>query len=259
MSIFSAFASQDQFDPDAGAFINAALIGGIEAVAINNLVNQLKTSGLWGKFNAIYPFVGTTSNSTAFNLINTSNYKIAWNGTVTFTTNGITGNGTNGYGNTGLTPSAAGGGQNNVHISAYITSIPSGVAGTDMGATSNSGVSALGFNVRNASNIFNTAVNNPTFAGVSNSTTGYFTITRDNSANYRRLINSTSTTATAASATVATQSIYIGAWNNAGSAANFTNRRFSFATIGYSLTDAEVSNLVNINKTFQSALGRYVG
>ena len=38
--MFTPFANQNQFDPDAGAFINATGIGGIEAVAINNLVNE---------------------------------------------------------------------------------------------------------------------------------------------------------------------------------------------------------------------------
>ena len=45
MSLFGGFSNMNQFDPDAGAFINATKIGGIQAEAINNLVQQLKAAG----------------------------------------------------------------------------------------------------------------------------------------------------------------------------------------------------------------------
>lgn len=60
----------NQWDPDAGAFINATGIGGIQAVAINNLVNELKSAGLWGLMMAIYPMVGGTAFAHKFNLVN---------------------------------------------------------------------------------------------------------------------------------------------------------------------------------------------
>ena len=48
--------NQNQFDPDAGAFINVTGIGGIEAQAINNLVNQysLYFRPLWPFFCVMY-------------------------------------------------------------------------------------------------------------------------------------------------------------------------------------------------------------
>lgn len=68
--MIGGFANLNQFDPDAGAFINATRIGGIEAEAINNLVNQLKTVNLWQFFSAIYPMVGGTAFTHKFNLVN---------------------------------------------------------------------------------------------------------------------------------------------------------------------------------------------
>ncbi len=44
--IGAGFSNMNQFDPDAGAFINATGIGGIQAEAINNLVQQLKAGGV---------------------------------------------------------------------------------------------------------------------------------------------------------------------------------------------------------------------
>jgi hypothetical protein len=260
--MFTAFANQNQFDPDAGAFINATGIGGIEAVAINNLVNQLKTVGLWGKFNAMYPFVGGTAYTHQFNLINPQDsnaaYRITFGGTVTHSSGGIKGNGTNGYGNTYLTPAAAGGGQNNSHIGLYCTVIPTGRAGTDMGATTNQATSALAINVRNPSNVFNTTHNNAVFAGPANTTGGMFLITRSVSTEYRRYKNTTETTTVVNSATVSTTPIAICAWNNNGAFGNFQDRTYAFASIGYSLTSAEVTNLYNIIQTFQITLGRAV-
>ena len=260
--MFTPFANTNQFDPDAGAFINATLIGGIEAVAVNNLVNQLKTAGLWGKFNAMYPFVGGTAYTHQFNLMNPQDsnaaYRITWGGTVTHSSGGIQGNGTNGYGNTYLTPAAAGGGQNNSHIALYCRVIPAAVGGTDFGATSNSGVSALALNVRNPSNLFNTAHNNAAFTGPTNTTPGLFLLTRSVSTEYKRYKNTTETTTVVNSATVSTTPIAICAWNNNGTFANFVNRTYAFASIGYSLTAAEVTNFYNIIQTFQSTLGRAV-
>lgn len=260
--MFTPFANTNQFNPAAGAFINASGIGGIEAVAVNNLVNQLQEAGLWGKFNAVYPFVGGTAESHKWNLINPQDtnaaYRIVWGGTVTHNENGATGNGTSGWGNTFLTPALAGGGQNNVHISGYFRTTTTARVAADMGATTVQATSALAFNVKNPSNLFNTAGNVAAFNGTANTLPGYFTVTRDNSANYRRAINSTISTVTATSATVSTTPIAVLAWNNNGTAGNFSDRNIALATIGFGLTDADIVNLVNINQTFQSTLGRAV-
>ena len=259
--MFTPFANTNQFDPDAGAFINASGVGGIEAVAINNLVNQLKTAGLWGKFNAIYPFVGGTASSHRWNLINPQDtnaaYRLTFGGTVTHNSNGITGNGTTGFANTFLAPSAAGGGQNNVHISLYVNSTPTAAGGTDMGATNNT-TTSFGMNIRNPSNLLNTALNNFTFAGTANTTAGFINISRTISTEYKRYKNTTESTHTVNSVTPTTNSLYICAWNNNGTAGNFVSRTYGWSSIGFGLTAAENNNLYNIIQNFQITLGRSV-
>lgn len=260
--IAAGFANMNQFDPDAGAFINASGIGGIQAVAVNNMVNELKAVGLWNSFNFIYPFVGGTAESHKWNLKNPQNtdaaYRIIWGGTVTHNANGITGNGTSGYGNTFLTPAAAGGGQNNSHMGLYCNNIPTARAGTDMGATTNQAVSALAMNVRNASNVYNTTHNNPTFGGPANTTGGFFLTSRSVSTEYRRYKNTTETIAAQTSATVPTTPIAICCWNVNGVFGNFQDRTYAFACAGFSLTAAENTNLYNIVQKFQTTLGRAV-
>lgn len=252
----------NQFDPDAGAFINASGIGGIQAVAVNNMVNELKAVGLWNRFNFIYPFVGGTAESHKWNLKNPQNtdaaFRITWGGTVTHNANGITGNGSTGYGNTYLTPANTGGGQNNGHIGLYSNNIPTARTGTDIGATTNQAVSAVGMNLRNPSNILNTSYNSAAFTGPTNTTAGFFLLSRSVSTEYKRYKNTTETTHTVTSATPSTTPIAICAWNNNGTIQNFMDRTYAFACAGYALTAAEVTNLYNIVQKFQITLGRAV-
>ncbi len=56
-------------DADAQAFITATAITDLtQQTAINTLVTQLKTYGIWTKMKALYPFVGGTATAHKFNL-----------------------------------------------------------------------------------------------------------------------------------------------------------------------------------------------
>jgi hypothetical protein len=72
--------------------------------AINDLVVGLKADGIWSKMKAIYPFVGGTATSHSYNLKNTAAHQITWFGGLTHDANGVTPNGTNGYGNLNFNP-----------------------------------------------------------------------------------------------------------------------------------------------------------
>lgn len=82
-------------DPDAQAFINATGISGIDATAINSLVLDLKSYGLWSTLYALYPFVGGTSDTCKYNLVNPTDsdaaYRITYRnvGNLTFSSNGV--------------------------------------------------------------------------------------------------------------------------------------------------------------------------
>lgn len=105
MSFFTPFAFVNQVstianDPDAQNFINATGISGATATAINTLVLSLKNDGIFSKLYALYPFVGTTSGSQSYNLINTGSNQMLWSGGMSFSVSGAAGNGSNAYGNT---------------------------------------------------------------------------------------------------------------------------------------------------------------
>ena len=108
--IGAGFANMNQFDPDAGAFINVTGIGGIQAVAINNLVNELKTAGLWNGLLAIYPMVGGTAYTHKFNLKNPQDtnaaYRLSFAGGWTHNSSGAKPDGVSGtYADTFFIPS----------------------------------------------------------------------------------------------------------------------------------------------------------
>jgi hypothetical protein len=66
----------------------------------------LNTYGLTSKLIALYPFVGGTDVKHSFNFIDTALYQLSFLGGWTHSTNGITGNGTNSYANTGIIASS---------------------------------------------------------------------------------------------------------------------------------------------------------
>ena len=65
-------SSIGQFDPDAAAFFARVTAAGgtlsaTEKTAVNTLVVQMKTDGIWTKMKAIYPMVGASSAAFAQN------------------------------------------------------------------------------------------------------------------------------------------------------------------------------------------------
>jgi hypothetical protein len=74
--------------------------------ALNTLENNLDTYELTSKVIALYPFVGGTAIKHSFNFKNTALYQLSFLGGWTHNANGITGNGTNSFANTGIIASA---------------------------------------------------------------------------------------------------------------------------------------------------------
>jgi hypothetical protein len=129
-----------QFDPDAQAFIDAAVITDTtQKAAINQLVLDLKSANIWTKMLAVYPFVGGTSTSHKWNLINPVNsdaaFRLAFSGGWTHSATGALPNGTNGWANTFF------------NIGANFTNINKGSAGGYWRNTTSNGNYFFGVNV----------------------------------------------------------------------------------------------------------------
>jgi len=247
-------------DADATAFIAAAGITDLtQASAINTLVNDLKTYGIWSKMRAIYPFVGGTATSHKFNLKDPRDldaaYRLVFNSVGwTHTSTGAKPNGST-YADTKLAPSVIA--QNSIHVSFYSRTDVNN-SGYDIGAGSVG--SAVVIETRN-SNSSNFYMNHWTADNTSNtSSTGFYlgNRTSSNSAslskNGTKIINSTK-----ASITPTTSTFYLGGYNLSGLKMNYSTREQAFASIGDGLSNAESTNFYTAVQKFQTILGRQIG
>jgi hypothetical protein len=111
-----------QFDPDAQAFIDAAVITDTtQKAAINQLVLDLKSANIWTKMLAVYPFVGGSATSHKWNLKNpldtNAAFRLVFSGGWTHNSLGIKMNNSNTEAETYVTSNNG----NNRSISAYLT------------------------------------------------------------------------------------------------------------------------------------------
>lgn len=240
-------------DPDAQAFITAASITNpTQQSAINTLVVDLKGYGIWSKMKALYPFVGGTNAQHSWNLKNTAQYQISWFGGVTSSSNGIIGNGMNGYGDTFLNNNVMG--QDNAHISIYSRTNTQNFA-CDIGSWNSS---QFGLAIYSGYlNLIRMSLNSMGLTTISNTDSrGFYLGSRLVSSSINIQKNSTQTPTLSNSTTPITTSVKIlrpGEFNG-----EYTNRNLAFASIGDGLTNTEAANFYTAVQAFQTTLGRQV-
>jgi hypothetical protein len=253
------------FDPDAQAFFTATgITNPTQMNAVNQLVLSLKSNSLWTKFIALYPYVGGTATTHKFNLKNpldtNAAYRILWAGGVTHNANGVTGNGTNGYGETYIQPSTHLT-QNSTHIAFWSrTNSTQNASNAEMGIADGTLNASLRICSRNGSNQSIYSINDNT-VGIATSitdSTGFWIASRTAS-NARKLYRNGSSINSSTNASVArsTSTIPVLGQKTATNTMNhYSIKNFSFASVGQGLTDADALAFYNIVNTFNTALGR---
>ena len=254
---------------EAQTYMSAVIAGGgtLDATssgATYQLFYDLFNYGLWSKLYSFYPLLGgNSSGGQAVNGKTPGTRNITWNGGLTFSTNGVVSNGTNGWGNTNSNPTNFGG-IADFHMSFYSrTDQQVGLAQFDMGVYQDSGSSQrTQLNSRSTSNDTRGVVNATTQGIFSNSNSqGLFTITRRTGPDTEFYKNGTSL-GNSAIAEIDIPNGVIGLCARYLSVSNTistpTTRQYAFATIGTTLTDSEVSNLYTTIQNFQTTLGRQV-
>ena len=255
-------------DDDALAFITAAAITNQnDQSAINTLVAELKTFGLWTKMKAIYPFVGGTSAAHKFNLKDPRDldaaFRLVFNGGWTHSANGATPNGTNGYADTRLVPSSVLT-NNNYHLSHY--SRTQNILGNKVDIGSQGplptmislsqyygSLSVKGF-VCGDYNTVDIRFNNT-------DTLGLHVGSRTSQTSAKMFMDGVQIGATLTISNpnaLPTSNIFIGATGNGATGQEFSDRQVAFSSIGDGLTDTEAANLYTAVQTFQTTLGRQV-
>lgn len=246
-------------DPDAQAFITAASITDpTQQSAINQLVVDFKGYGVWSKMQAIYPMVGGTNSQHSWNLKNTAQFQISWQGGVTSSANGIQFNGMNSYGITGYIPSTSAT-LNSHHLSFYSRTQSNG---TEVEFGSIEGVAGSGslIEIRTSGTTYFRINNGVGTISFSDSDSRAFYIANRTASN---VINGWRNSTKAVNSTLASSALgireyYLGAFNNNTVAAYYSTKQCAFASIGDGLTDTEAANFYTAVQAFQTTLGRQV-
>jgi hypothetical protein len=247
-------------DADAYNFLSTASVSGIpEQIAINTLVTDLKSYGVWNKMKAIYPFVGGTANTHKFNLKDPRDldaaFRLTFSGSWVHSSTGAKPNGSTGtYAdtklnlNTHLVPTSA-------HYSGYARTDNSGerfLMGVYASTPDNTfldfyGSLRLFYGL--ASNGADISI--PSWRGL-----WHLNALLTNTVLYR---NGTSLNTTLRNGSLASQNLFLGAGNAGSGGSNYNSiQELAFASIGDGLTDIEASNFYTAVQKFQTTLGRQV-
>ena len=253
--------SQIVSDADAQAYVNRVYNAGgsltnTEANAVNQLVLDMKTAGIWTSMKAIYPMVGSSAAACAQNLKSSSftgTFTAGW----TFASTGVTPDGTSAFMNTGVNM-LNDLSQNNSHISVYSrTNVDNfgSMIGIYSSPFTNSIMMYPNYGGQAYTNMFSNGGGNST---VTTNTLGLRILSRINSSNYNFYQINTKTTFNNLSVIGTNLNIYIGANNFNGFAANLDTRQNAFSSIGDGLTDVQATALYNATQIFQNTLGRAI-
>lgn len=264
-SLISMMPKAPAYDPDAQAFFTASgLTGATNLNAINQLVLDLKSYGIWTKMKAIYPMIGGTAALHKWNLKNpldtNAAFRLTFTGGWTHSSTGAKPNGLNAYANTFLTPNTSLL-QNSSHISYYSRTQSNG---TEVEIGSSTGINATDNKV-----LIEIRTSNITYFNI-NATSVYITYsdidsrafyignrTASNVVNGWR--NSTKVaTGTTASTGLSTRTFYLGAFGSQAAGAYFSTKECAFASIGDGLTDTEAANFYTAVQAYQTTLSRQV-
>ena len=248
------------FDADAQAFITAtAITDSTQQNAINTLVLNLKSYGIWTKTKAIYPMVGGTATTHKYNLKDprddNSAFRLSFIGGWTHASTGAKPNGSTGYANTFLTESTTLT-ANSEHISIYSRTNIIGLY-CDIGTATATTQSNIYSNF--SGNFYPRIQASNGGTGQNLNTAAMFMSNRVISTQVQGWRNTTKYTVTNNSIGRSTVSFFLSNANLNGSPdSNYSPRELAFASIGDGLTDTEVSNFYTAVQAFQTTLSRNV-
>lgn len=240
--------------------VAASITDTAQANSIQNLVAGLKFNSLWTKMQAIYPFIGSTSTTQKFNLKSpydtNAAFRLTFSGGWTHSAFGALPNGTNGYASTFYIPNTSGS-QNDAHASLYLRT-NTAVNAKDFGASQPTPTRQTYIGARDAANAQAWGLNSGSVdVGSQTDSRGLWLVTRSDASNvlgYRNaiLLNTNALPSTGQN----TVAYYISAFNNNGTAQQFSNRQVAFGSIGTGLSATNITNLYDVVQNYQIQAGR---
>jgi hypothetical protein len=257
-------------DASATAYLNAVIANGgtlnsTLSAATQNLFYSLKQTTIYNKLYAMYPILGGVANSHKLNGLNpvdtNAAYRIVFNGSVSHSVSGMTGNGTTGWGDTKLGVNTYG---SNFSIGVYINASGS-TQGVIMGAKAGDVYSRI--LISTPSNIYNGGINIYSLTSPSvplTGNTGFYAMSKTGTTTNIFHQNGVSTGVTTSEYPSFGNNGSVGlmaypqSLDYGGSVGNYSNSTLAFAYMSSGLTTTELSTFRNIVQTFQTSCGRNV-
>lgn len=244
------------FDPDAQTFITAANITNpTQQSAVNQLVLDFKSIGVWTKEKALYPVLGGSASSHAVNLKQPGTFNLSFATGWTHSNNGILPNGAT-YADTFLNSNTSLN-LNNTHVSFYSKTNVDG--GCDLGLFNSTTNSAIQIFPKTSGSRYIRVFSSFTISSTTETTTAYYInnrIVSTQMVGYRNGINVQ--TVVLNSISNINDKITISARNIISGFDNYSTRQSAFVSIGDGLTDTEALNKTVAVQKYQRALGRAV-
>ena len=226
--------------------------------ALNTLETDLTTYGLTAKMKALYPFVGGTAAKHKFNFMDARDldaaFRLTFNGGWTHSSTGALPNGTNAYADTFLNTNT----QLNVNSHSFgVYSQTNNTTGTQVYGAFDNTPRFLQHNLSAAN--FISGLSGSIISYTANPSTSLLMLTRTSSTLSKAFRGGVLLgQETVAMGTLPTHNFYLGARNNFGTAAFYSNHELSFGFIGDGLDDTEAANFYTAVQAFQTTLSRQV-
>jgi hypothetical protein len=254
----TAIVGDGSYAPDAEAyFLRVASAGYSMSTGEKNAVNDFYTaiSGFYAKFKELYLFSGNIAASQALGFKNAHNLTFA--GTWTHAATGAKGDGSSAYAQTGIVPSTTL--TNNDYAFGVHNRAASINTGVDIGCYSSETQrldidifvgGSTAYACAGAAAQIMSAANSPA--------NGLYTLSRVSSTDAKLFKNGTQLTEQTApnSGGLPTHQFYIGGYNYAGGAGNYSTAEYTFGFVASGLTPTEVATLNTALTALNTALGR---
>lgn len=263
----------NKLDPNAATFLSTAGITDQATVqAINNLVKSLKTTSLWTRCIAIWPFVGGTAVTNKYNLVNPAQYNLTFGGTWVHATTGSLPNGSTAYADTNVLATTLS--QSNAHLAFYSRTNNSSAGGICIGAATNtspiqSPLVALQIKGQNPSantGLYYNATGATAESAVYTNTDGRGFYVGSKTSNaiggvvlYKNGVSQAANTVVPTVAAYPTaKNLILSAWTSGATPFYPDNKECAYASVGLSMTATQVATYNTIITNFQTALSRNV-
>lgn len=247
------------YDTDAQAYFtaNTAITSDADKNAINTFYLGLKSDGIYSKIKAMYLPIWGSASASKWNLVNpldtNAAFRLSFATGMTFTSGGMTSNGTSGYADTWLN-SSTDLTLNNTHISFY-SRTNNTLQQVEIGCgTASSNQLALACNFQAVGSFSDQYNIGSRITTAQTDSRGLFLGTRTSSSIHKLFKNGSQigTTNTSAGGTLVNLKTVILGQNVNNIVSSYSTKQCSFASIGDGLTDAEATNFYNRVQTLMT-------